>query len=354
MGVKIENIKRTESEYHKLPCDSSTTLKTFAESRMKYYKKYIQNIEEEEEDDSKAILIGNLVHALLSEDKEEFDNKFIMGTCKKIPTPSVLKFVNALYKRTLEATNEDGIVERSFSDLCNDAYQLAEIKKPGFPKFMEEFAGSDGEAYYAEMRLSKPLGKAILSMQDIDNSNKIVRELKINPITASIFEPSTEDVTFLREFQVEYKLFGIFLKSMYDVLEINHREKYIQYDDLKCTWEVERFYEEYYLKRKTYIQAVIYYLALTNGLIDLGFDYSNYVIKYPRFIVCDSINLYAPLIYQLYQSDIHDGIQGFEYKGREYKGVMEITNDLTWAKENNEWRISRKNALLGGIVPLKK
>jgi hypothetical protein len=75
---------------------------------------------------------------------------------------------------------------------------------------------------------------------------------------------------------------------------------------------------------------------------------------FPRFIVCDSTNYYAPLIYVVNQLDMADAYDGFEHKGRKYPGVKQIIQDLTWAKETNIWNISRENYLSLGLVPIRK
>lgn len=135
---------------------------------------------------------------------------------------------------------------------------------------------------------------------------------------------------------------------MFDKVIVDHQEKTIQVYDLKCTWSVENFLEEYYLYRRAYIQAYLYYWATKQHFAELCAQ--GYLVEEPKFIVCDSTNYYNPLIYTLDASDLDKAEKGFTYKNREYKGVKTIIEDLKWAMENNVWNISRENSLNNGLV----
>jgi hypothetical protein len=77
-----------------------------------------------------------------------------------------------------------------------------------------------------------------------------------------------------------------------------------------------------------------------------------YRVEPPKFIVCDSINYYAPLVYTLSDKDLENAYNGFTYKNREYKGVEKLIIELKWALENNTWNISMDNKLNGGEVKI--
>jgi hypothetical protein len=138
---------------------------------------------------------------------------------------------------------------------------------------------------------------------------------------------------------------------MMDKVIVDHHTQTIQIYDLKCTWSVEGFYKEYYLYRRAYIQAFLYWHAghfHFQDLVDKG-----YKVKYPSFIVCDSTNYFSPLIYTLDTEDMENARDGFNLKGYIYPGVLETIDSLKWAIENDVWNISRKNYSNGGIVNIK-
>jgi hypothetical protein len=137
---------------------------------------------------------------------------------------------------------------------------------------------------------------------------------------------------------------------MMDKIIVNRNEETIQVYDLKCTWSVENFYEEYYLYRRAYIQGYLYYHAVSYWAKEMGFD--EFTILYPKFIVCDSTNYSSPLVYAMSDINMQDAEAGFEHKGRTYPGVYSLIEDLDWAIENDTWNISRENYLNNGVVKL--
>lgn len=344
---------KTEANYRALYLDSSSSLKDFCLDRKKYYKKYILN-ETIEEEETKAATTGRIVETLLME-PHEFDNRFYMSACLSSPTGLMLAFVEALYKHTMEATDEFGNVTRSFEDISRDAYADSGFKIK-YEAVIGKFVGSDAEIYYNEIRQVRTKGLTVVTTEDVSNAEKVVEELRINPVTADVVNLiSSSRYTVENQMQIEgYSINGHLFKSMLDKVIIDHDNKTIQLYDLKCVWAVENFYEEYYLYRRAYIQAYLYYNAVKSLTVNQGSDLCGYEVLLPRFIVCDSTNYYNPLIYCLTEQDLEEAYKGFEHKGKKYTGVAELILDLNWALENNVWNISRKNYLQGGIVNIKK
>ena len=342
----IQGQTKTEAQYRAIIMDSSSSLKEFSENRKKYHKKYILN-EKVENDDNKAATTGRVVETLLLE-PEEFDNRFHMSIVTSAPTAMMLDFVEALYKHSAAATNEDGVLTRTFEDICKDAHVDSGFKI-SLDAVLKKFIGSDAEVYYKEIREVRSKGLTVVTTQDVENATKIVEELKTNDFIAPIVnlvKSSRYDVH--NQLQVEgYEIDGHLFKSMMDKVVVDHEKKTVQVYDLKCTWSVENFYEEYYLYRKAYIQAYLYFFAAKYHFAEL-----DYVILDPIFIVCDSTNYSAPLLYQTTIDSMLDAKKGFEHKGRNYPGVSSLIADLKWAIENDKWNISRENYLNNGIVKL--
>jgi hypothetical protein len=343
---------KTEATYRALVMDSSSSLKEFSLDRKKYHKRYVLS-EKVEETDNKATIMGRLVETLLME-PEEFDNRFYMSVCMSAPTGLMLDFVNALYTHTSQATDEMGNVTRSFEDISKDAYADSGFKIK-YESVLNKFVGSDAEVYYNEIRKVKSKGLTVVGSDDINNAERIVDELRTNPITSEIVNlVNSARWTVHNQFQIEgYSVDSHLFKSMLDKMVIDHQEKVVWIYDLKCVWAVESFYEEYYLYRRAYIQAYLYYHAVKSLTIDSQSELSGYEVMLPRFIICDSANYYSPLIYTLSKMDILDAYEGFEHKGRKYLGVKQIIQDLKWAIENDKWNISRTNFINNGILNLK-
>ena len=346
----IEGKKKTEATYRAIEMNSSSSLKEFSMDRKKYYRRYILG-EKTDDKDTQAATTGRVVETLLLE-PEEFDNRFHMSSCAKAPTGLMLDFVNALYTHTTLATNEHGQITKNFEDIAKDAYVESGFKIK-FDAVLAKFAGSDSEVYYNELRVVKAKGLTVITTEDVTNAERIVTELKTNSTTAEIVNLiNSARWEVFNQLQIEgYEVDGMKFKSMFDKLVIDHEKKTVQVYDLKCVWAVENFYDEYYLYRRAYIQAFLYWKAAIAFAKEN--DLNGYDVLYPKFIVCDSTNYMHPLIYKLSHFDIRDAYNGFEHKGKQYPGVMELIADLTWAIENNIWNISRKNHESKGVVTLK-
>ena len=348
----IQGQSKTEANYRAIQTDSSSSLKDFSMDRKKYYKKYVlgENVEEK---DNQSVTIGRIVETLLLE-PEQFDNRFYMSACANTPTGLMLDFVEALYRVTKEATDDFGVVTRTFDELTKDAY-LESGFKIKIEQVISKFIGTDAEVYYNEIRKVRSQNLTVINSNDVTNAEKIVTELRNNIVTRDLVNlVSSPRYTVLNQYQIDsYIVDGHTFKSMFDKLIFDHHERTVQVYDLKCTWSVENFYDEYYLYRRAYIQAYLYYRATVHLVTDPKSEWFGYSAKHPAFIVCDSTNYYNPLIYTLTEEDINDCYVGFEHKGRRYPGVKELIEDLDWALYNGVWNISRKNFENGGLVNIK-
>lgn len=340
--------RKTEKQYRALETDSSSSLKDFATDRRKYFKKYLLGEIVEDLDDNQSVKIGNIVDCLKFT-PQEWDSKFYMSECQEPPTGLMEEFVKNLVIISKEKS-EDGVVTASFEDIMKGAYLRTPFKRDKFETIVTKFVGSDAEKFYREKLRGE--GKIIACMQDIDNAQKVIEGLDESPYVGPII--NREDgggIEMFKQLQIEdYELDGLLLKSMLDIVEVDHNEKCVQGYDLKVTYAVEDFYRGYYLKRKAYIQMYVYFKALVTWRDK---NFRGYRVGIPQFIVADSINYYAPLIYKLDEQDVINAYEGFEEGGRKYEGVKDVVANLLFAKENDIWNISRINYLNEGIANLR-
>lgn len=345
----IQGQTRTEAQYRATEMDSSSSLKEFSVNRKKYHKKYILR-ENTEEEENKATTMGKVVETLLME-PHLFDEKFHMSVVTKAPTELMLAFVEGLYKHTMLATNDAGEVTRTFQEIAADAHAESGFKLK-LDAVLGKFIGSDAEVYYQEIRQVRSRGLTVITTQEVDTATKIVESLRTNAFTAPIVNlVNSARYSIFNQFQVEgYTVHNHQFKSMMDKVVVDHEAKTIQVYDLKCTWSVENFYREYYLHRRAYIQGYLYWRGANHAFADLIRE--GYTLLYPAFIVCDSTNYMAALIYQMSDINLTDAAIGFEYRGISYPGVQDIITDLEWAVANDTWDISRENYLTNGIVKL--
>ncbi len=348
----IKGTTKTEANYRAVGLDSSSSLKDFSMDRKKYYRKYILN-ETVEDKDSAAANMGRIVETLLME-PDQFDKRFYMSSCTSTPTGLMLDFVEALYVHTRDATNEKGVVTRPMDELLQDAYRDSGFKIK-YEAVINKFIGSDAQIYYDEIRKVRSQNLTVVNTMEISVAEKIVENLRINTTTAPIVNMvNSSRYQVIDQMQVEgYEIDGHEFKSMLDKVIIDHKEKLITPYDLKCTWNVENFYEEYYLYRRAYLQAYLYYHAMLHMANNPNSEYYGYTVEYLKFIVCDSSNYYRPLVYTLDVDDMMDAYKGFVHKGRTYPGVGELVTALKWCVSSNIWDISHKNYIAHGVINIK-
>jgi hypothetical protein len=341
-----------EADYRAIDKDSSSSLKDFSQDRKKYFKKYIKG-DKVEEKENHAANMGRIVETLLLE-KEEFENRFYMSTVSSTPTGLMLEFVEALYRFSKEATDEFGTVTRDFEQIAKDAY-VASGFKIKFEAVLGKFLDSEAEIYYNEIRTVRTKNLTVITTQDVTNAEKIVESLKSNFVTADTINlVNSSRYSVLNQLKIEnYEIDGLPLKSMLDKVIVDHDKKSILPIDLKCTWSVENFYEEYYLYRRAYIQAYLYYNAVLSLTTKEDSEYYGYTVENLQFLVCDSTDYMNPLIYTLSDKDMIDAYLGFEHKGKTYPGVHQIIDDLKWALSTNTWNISKNNFLANGLINIK-
>ena len=348
----IKGQAKTEAVYRAILLDSSSSLKEFSMDRKKYYNKYYlgKNVEDK---DSQAAIMGRLVETLLME-PDEFDKRFYMSACATSPTGLMLSFVEELYKYTIDATDEFGNIIRTFEEISRDAYSASGFKIK-YEAVIQKFIGSDVEIYYNEIRKVRANNLTVVTSQDVTHAENIVSELRNNFATKDIVNlVNSSRYSVYDQLQVEgYEVDEHLFKSMMDKVIADHQEKTIHPYDLKCTWSVENFYEEYYLYRRAYIQAYLYYYATKHLTLDENSELYGYTVNPLQFIVCDSTNYYNPLVYTLSDEDMKDAYEGFIHKGKSYPGVKYLIDELKWAMDMNIWNISKNNYLKKGVVNIK-
>lgn len=352
----IKGQAKTEAVYRAILLDSSSSLKEFSMDRKKYYNKYYlgKNVEDK---DSQAAIMGRLVETLLME-PDEFDKRFYMSACATSPTGNMVTFVENLYRETIDATDEFGNVTKTFEEISKAAFADCGYSGKGngsYENIIKKFIGSDAEIYYNEIRKVRANNLTVVTSQDVTHAENIVSELRNNFATKDIVNlVNSSRYSVYDQLQVEgYDVDGHLFKSMMDKVIVDHQEKTIQPYDLKCTWSVENFYEEYYLYRRAYIQAYLYYYAAKHLTLDENSELYEYTVKPLQFIVCDSTNYYNPLVYTLSDEDMKDAYEGFVHKGKTYPGVKYLIDELKWAMDMNIWNISKSNYLKKGIVNIK-
>jgi hypothetical protein len=349
--------KLDERSYRSIDRDSYSSIKDFLDDRIYYYRKYIigENIKIKE---TKAMVFGNLVDCLLLE-PHKFDEKFHIATSQR-PSPQMLQLAEALFERTKQDCDEEGIIQSSFDNLFHLAFKDVKYDRDGndvafrrkgqtVHTVQKDFISGPAFEWYKQLRIS--YGRTLVEAREISNAEKVVNELKTNGVTSGIVN-LTESKRYgvYNQEKILFSYSGQDLKCMADKIIIDHQERKVFVYDLKTTWDVEDNFMKNFFNRRYYIQAAVYDIAVKNWIQDMGLSYQVVPMK---FIVTDSTNYQAPLIYECTQEVLEKSLEGFEYLGKEYIGLNQALEEIKWHKESGQWTSSATNQQNKGRVKIK-
>lgn len=345
----------TEREYRKEKRLSYSAMKVFADNRMKYYKNYEAGYIFEQED-SDALTIG-LVADCLELEPEDFGNRFVVATVEK-PGGQMGEFTDKLFKRLKECISIDGVVTRSMNSLMREAYEdvafdrnglRIAFKRKSFEQVVEEFANGAGVEFHNQQRST--LEKVLISPSDEEQAVKVLELARNHRNTKALLALRTGGkYQVINQLKMMFMLRGMKTKGMIDKVIIDHERKIIQPFDMKTTYSVETFMYNY-LKYRYYIQAYIYHIGLHNWLQEN--ELRGYEIKPMKFIVLDSNAVMDPIIHTSTMDNLYQARDGFTDRGKYYRGVLELCDDLVWHRDNDIWTASRENYEKKGICGIK-
>src|SRR5690242_1692301 len=144
----IQGQTKDQQAYFDTELDSSSSLKVFSQDRRLYYKKYVERSKIEEEEDSKASITGRICETLLLE-PELFDSRFYLSSIAKPLTGKMADFVTALVNVSIQNSDEDGNITKSFEEMATEARTIAQFEWK-LPVILDKFIGKDPEILYKE------------------------------------------------------------------------------------------------------------------------------------------------------------------------------------------------------------
>lgn len=339
----------TEKEYRQLEIDSYSSLSAFIKDRKKYAKKFVYK-EKVDDEETHYLTIGSVVDCL-SLMPHEFNDKFIVGNCKP-PTGQMLQFVEEVFKLSVIDVNGWKEVIELTPEILKQAYDNVNFKRDTFDKICLRFE-TEGKDYYKELIELRRHGKTVISIDDLNNAKRVDEGLRKSPVTGILMNTVTDNrVTVLNQLPIIFKYNGHQLKSLLDKVLIDHERKIIYLYDLKTTYNVEEFENNYY-KFNYYIQAALYWIALNEWADKKGYIKDGYTVDYMQFIVCDSFNYMAPLIYTTGPEHFVQALSGFWYKGKYYVGLNEVISGIQWHRGNNIWNMSHDNFKNNGKIDIQ-
>lgn len=331
--VLIEVLK-TESEYRKHPAMNYSKLKWWvSHTPLSWRKKFILGEKSEEDPDNKGLTDGKLVDIVTLGSEEDFNRDYFIAEVDKLPSPQVVTFCNILWELTKECVDEEGVMQCEFRDLFEEAYNKAEIKSTKLPKWTENFETNGGKEYYELLRNCND--RVILSSSEVMKAEGAKESLFNDPNLGYLFRGDG-----VNQLPIVFEYKGKQYKALIDRLSADKENKILRPFDLKTTYEPNEF-EYQYFKMKYYIQNGIYDMAVQAYRDKFYPDWDIWGTM--PFVVIDAQGFNRPLEFQFNFTNGGNPWVGFTRREREYKGILEIMDEIEWHTENNEWRIKKKH-----------
>lgn len=339
---KFIKLYASEKEYR---ADKSaynfSLLKDFSKKSLRGFKKKYIDLDNSDDEDNKGMEVGKLVHAKLADLEDDFLDNFHLSTLNKVPKPQEKRFVDELFKLTLENTDEEGVFTADFGEICQKAYTAAEISSPLYNNFIPKFEGGDMEEYYKELR--NGIGKQLVTLKDIDLMERVIDRARKSKKAGEVLNHKD----CLNEVPILFEYEGIRFRCLIDRLNFFHSESLISPYDWKVTYATgEKEFDYNYFDMGYYLQQFLYGLAVIAYTAEF---HPSYKVDPFRYVAIDNLGLYESLVHEFeFPTPGENPWFGFTHKNRKYRGIAELIDSLEWHKANNQWSMKKSTFDSGG------
>lgn len=289
-----------------------------------------------------GIIIGSAVDYHLSYGQEEFDELFTVLDEEKKPGAKPLSIAHMALDTleiALEGVIDPGIAanmdtfKSAFVDIARDQGYRGNIKDP--IKYWDSLKGEMQE-YWAELVFSR--GKQLLSQEEKMSIDATLVSLKTNPMTSKYFLfESTKDLDVSKQLTIHWHHDGVDLKSLLDMVLINHKKKLIAPIDYKVTHGSTLYFKSTFNMFRYDVQGAFYSDALNFWKQEHGF--SEYKVLPFSYVVESYTHQGMPIVYDLSPESFHRGKYGdpADKVGYKKKGYLEGIQLYKWHRDNERW-----------------
>jgi hypothetical protein len=309
-------------KYRAVEAESQSSLKNILIHPLLYKSKVNKS--------TKSLSMGSLVDCLLLTPKD-FDKTYLINKMED-PPEAVKKIYDLVYKswKAIEFIDVD-------VEIINICKQLNYRQTQGDVVKLKYITKYD---YYLKF-LKKAENKIIVSSKDYERACELTGILnKDTVINNEVFNLSKDEENIFQK-EIYWVYDGVPLKSLLDLITVNHKKKTIQPWDLKTTgFAVDKFENSLYKFRYDF-QASFYTEALMN-------EYPDYKILPFRFIVVSTVMNDRPRIFECSERVLSVGKIGDD----KLKGWLEALETLKFHAKTNIWNDTKRNIEGGDIIKL--
>lgn len=240
--------------------------------------------------EGEALTFGSMVDTIITEGMERFKEKFAVADYK-LPSDALVLITQHLFANCSQ-DNFDDVSDAEILEACASfEYSMRLKDDTKVAKVRKECA-----EYYNSLKAC--VGKTIVSDQTYQEVLATVGALKNSPNSAKYLQQTNEEagVEFLYQQKFVDNLNGLDVKSMMDLIIVNHTQKVIMPIDLKTTSVPEYDFQRKFIENRYDIQSRLYYKILRD-LIAKNEYFKDFKILNFRFLVVNKDSL-MPMLFE--------------------------------------------------------
>jgi len=303
----IHRTKKEEvNDYFANPAMNQSKFKKIITARTDYLDNLSKTDNQLYYEEKGHLIVGSGVDCLLST-PEDFDNIFFYKEIEK-PSDNIM----ALAHIVLDSYKEDQVI-----DIESDDFKKRTHEKLANIKFYKERAKErwqddsriktiTDKGYFKYIEgIREARGKQIIDIGEKQTIYAIYNSLINNPTTSELFKDKPNcDIYFQKPIYFTYR--GIRCKAMLDRIEFNHKNRTIQYDEIKTMYDKTSNFN-FPLKQFRYdIQIGWYGIPVVENIINSHTGrYKNYELLPPRFIVESTTSVGTPRLFTCTEEILH-------------------------------------------------
>ncbi len=341
---------------------NASAVKLFINDKERFVKEIVEG-EPRESKQTASTLMGHLVHTLILESREVFDEKYTI-TQMIPPSGQMLELINEMYSRDRRTRTEDGSQTIQFESIFMESVQEVRfrggIEEVAFKKKTPEWilakftepdkeTGIAPEQYYKELLQNH--GKQVVTMYQIEKAEKIAAEMRANEwINKWVNAVDSDHQHVYSECVVQFKYKELEMKALIDRFIVNSITKTVEPCDIKSTWDGDGV-SYTYMTKLWYVQAAVYDMALKQFIIDQGLE--GYTLLPIRWLICDTTSFQRSHSYLTSEKDLEMAYKGFKTKtGRYWPGVLEILDEIIYEWSNLSFNTTKAMIENNGVCSL--
>jgi len=288
---------------------SYSSMGVFAQSPQLFYRTYITK--ELPRLNTKSTRFGSALDCYCLS-YEDFNDKYEVESVKSIEGKTGL-----FLEKYAETNNLDKAYEYAGFEIGKKRVELL-LDKPENKIYLEHLK-----------KPKKETNKTIITKSEYDTIVKMDSALRTNIFTKEIYEPELFAEYYIQH-EGSFQFNGFKIVYRIDKITLDTTKKEIIVDDLKTTGKLLDNFKDSYELYNYDIQAAVYTLGIYNelitkqGIFEKNSDFNE--IKF-RFITIEKQEPYRSCFFNV----------GDDERERAGKRLIELTNDLKWHLETNNW-----------------